>query len=111
MKPNTATHLNWSIDEMYLYLSHAVICIPAKYQEQVANDMAYKLIEWNNTPRSVLRKAMNKYGYTFKENCTWCNENLPHWDDDEDNNPMCSSCKREKAAEDGEEDGEEDGDE
>jgi uncharacterized protein YsxB (DUF464 family) len=53
------------------------MCIDEKAQYQVWNDMAYKLIEWNNTPRDELRAVFRKFHAQFEDLCHDYNEPLP----------------------------------
>lgn len=89
------TQLNWSLKDLYLYLGHAIMCIPDCYQQQVYQGMANKLIEWNNTSRSELRKVFNEYDIEFEEVCIHCNESMPDWNAEEDDEPECDQCKSE----------------
>jgi hypothetical protein len=86
----------FTLDDLFLYLSNAVMCIPDKHQQQVFNDMAYKLIEWSDTPRPVLRKLLDTYGYEFEELCIHCKEEMPGWfqEDEDEPDPVCDQCKK-----------------
>jgi hypothetical protein len=92
------TKLIWSLYDLFLYLSNAVICLPNKYQNHVFNSMAYKLIEWNDTPRSELRTVFDTFGIEFDERCIDCNEEMSDWhqEDEEEPDPVCDTCKSEK---------------
>ncbi len=91
----------FTLDDLFLYLSNAVMCIPEQHQQTVFNDMAYKLIEWSDVPRSTLRKLLDQYGYEFEELCIYCNEEMPDWvqEDEDEPDPICDQCKAERAEE------------
>ena len=97
MEP-TEERLLFTLDDMFLYLSNAVICIPEKHQQTVFNDMAYKLIEWADVPRPTLRELLDKYGYEFEELCIHCNEEMSGWTQEynDEPEPICEACKAEE---------------
>ena len=72
------------------------MCIPDRYKQQVYEGMAYKLMEWNHTPRSELRKVFAEYDIEFEELCIHCNEPMPDWDVEADGEPECEVCKSEE---------------
>ena len=82
--------LVWNLDTLFLYLSHSTMCIGEEHKKQVFNDMAYKLIEWNNTSRCELRAVFRKLGCEFEELCANCNEPLESCDDVEET--LCDEC-------------------
>jgi hypothetical protein len=97
MEQQEKTKLNWSIYDMCLYLSSAVVCIPEKYKQQVFNNMAYRLMEWNDTPRSEFRDVFDKFGIDFEEYCIHCNEEMPNWfPEEEGEEPECKECLSKK---------------
>jgi hypothetical protein len=97
----TDEHPRFTLDDLFLYLGNAVMCIPEQHQQTVFNDMAYKLIEWSDVPRSTLRKLLDKYGYEFEELCIHCNEDMSGWvqEDEDEPDPVCDQCKAEQAEE------------
>lgn len=95
MAESESTKLNWSLDDLFLYLLHATICISDKAKQEVYNGMAKKLIEWNHTSPSELRKTFQKYDIEFEELCIHCNEPMPDWDVEADGEPECNECKSE----------------
>jgi hypothetical protein len=100
------TRLNWTLYDLFLFLSNAVMCIPDKYQQQVFNDMAYKLIEWCDTPRSELRTVFDKFSMEFEELCIHCNEEMSGWrqENEDEPDPVCDACKAEKESDEDDED-------
>lgn len=82
--------LDWDLNTLFLFLSHSTMCIGEEHKNQVFNDMAYKLIEWNNTSRCELREVFRKLGCEFEEHCVNCNEELDSCDDVEA--PLCNDC-------------------
>ena len=65
---STMTTLNWDLYTMFLYLANAVMCIPEKYQEQVFQGMAHKILEWGpDVTREELREVMEKFGFELEE--------------------------------------------
>lgn len=89
------TKLNWTLKTLYLYLGNAVMCIPKRYQLQVYQDMAHKLMEWNDMPCSELRKVFAEYDIEFEKICIHCNEDVPDWSEYDDCDPVCDACKKE----------------
>lgn len=79
------------LDTLFLYLSNAVITLNTKNANQVFQNMAYKLIEWDDIPRSELRRVFNTHGLIFEELCACCNEPLPDYEGDEEE-PRCEAC-------------------
>lgn len=84
--------LDFDLYTMFLYLANATMCINETSKNQVWNDMAYKLMEWNNISRCELRQVFNKFDMEFKELCSECNEELNDYDGD-DEEPKCDNCK------------------
>jgi len=66
------TTLNLSIYQFYLYLANATLCVPEKYRDQIFQDMAYKLMEWDGVPIQELRDVFDKLGIKLKEFCSEC---------------------------------------
>jgi 5-methylcytosine-specific restriction endonuclease McrA len=89
------TRLNWTLKTLYLYLGNAVMCIPKRYQQQVYQDMAHKLMEWNDMSCSELRKVFAEYDIEFEKICIHCNEDVPDWSEYDDCDPVCDACKKE----------------
>jgi len=83
--------LHLSLYELFLYLANATMCIDEQAKDKVWNDMAYKLIEWNDTPRDELRAVFREFWVQFEELCSGCNEQLP--EGDYIGNPLCAECK------------------
>ena len=82
--------LDWDLNKLFLFLAHSTMCIDEDAKEKVFNDMAYKLIEWQNTSRCELRQVFGKLDCKFQEMCSNCNEPLDECDDVE--NPLCPEC-------------------
>ena len=93
MSENNVPQITMSLEHYFLYLMHAVMCIPERYQNQVFNDMAHKLMEWNNTPIADLRKVFHILDLPFEELCTHCNEPLPDWEGEDDEDAVCEQCQ------------------
>ena len=86
--------LHFSLHSFFLYLANATICIDEEAKYKVWNDMAYKLIEWNDTPRDELRAVFREFGAQFEELCYSCNEPLPIIDEEYKGNARCFECMR-----------------
>ena len=82
--------LDWDLNKLFLFLANSTLCIDDYSKQKVFNDMAYKLIEWNNTSRCELRAVFRKFGVDFQELCANCNEELISCDDIEA--PLCDEC-------------------
>jgi len=80
------------LNTLFLYLHNATHSLNEYNKYKVFNDMAYKLMEWNNVPRCELRKVVNEFYVEFEELCTDCNEKLLDYDGDEEE-PRCENCK------------------
>jgi len=87
-----ASNLDWTLDTLFLYLSHSTMCISEEDKHKVFNDMAYKLMEWNNTSRCELRVVFRKLGCKFIEFCFNCYDELDSCCDDEE--PLCNECSK-----------------
>jgi hypothetical protein len=90
------TSLIWELDTLFLYLSNATMCIPGRFQKQVFQDMAYKLMEWEGVTRTALRPVMVKYGFPLEELCSNCNEVINAEEGAEEiteEDPRCSNCQ------------------
>jgi hypothetical protein len=61
------TTLNLSIYQLYLYLANATLCVPETYRDQIFQDMAYKLLEWDGVPIQELRDVFDKLGMKITE--------------------------------------------
>ena len=83
--------LHLSLYTFFLYLANATMCIDEEAKDKVWNDMAYKLIEWNDVSRDELRAVFREFGATFEELCHGCNEPLPS--EEYEGNPLCAECK------------------
>ena len=88
-----SSKLDWNLDTLFLYLANATLCLSHNEKTQVFNDMAYKLMEWNNTSRCELRELFDKYGLEFIDLCARCNEELYGRRDVEE--PLCEQCIKE----------------
>jgi hypothetical protein len=88
------TSLHLSLYTFFLYLANATMCINEEAKDKVWNDMAYKLIEWNDTPRDELRAVFREFGAHFEELCYGCNEKLPIIEEEYEGNALCFECKR-----------------
>ncbi len=93
MSSNDSPQITMTLEDYFLYLMHAVMCIPQRYQTQVFNDMARKLMEWNNTPISELRAVFRKMDIHFEELCNECNESLPDWEGEDNEDAICETCQ------------------
>ncbi len=86
--------LHWTLKDLYLYLGRAVACLSSKDKQRVYDGMASILMEWNDTPRSELRKTFKEYDIDFEETCIHCNESMPHWNEYEyEGEPICDACR------------------
>lgn len=84
------TMLNWDVSTLFLFLGQSTMFLSEKQKHRVFNDMAYKLMEWENTPRHEVRAALAKHDIPFEEHCEECGEDV----DEED--PLCNECKLKK---------------
>jgi hypothetical protein len=84
--------LHLSLYSFFLYLANATMCIDEEAKDTVWNDMAYKLIEWNDVSRDELRAVFRAFGAKYEELCAGCNEPLPDGEEYE-GNPLCAACK------------------
>ena len=82
--------LKLSIDDMFLMLSNTTCVLGYQKQNQVIQNMAYKLEEWFNVTRDELRSALEKVGFKLDECCSMCNAEMPTFDGIGD--PICSEC-------------------
>jgi hypothetical protein len=82
--------LDWDLNKLFLFLANSTLCIDDYSKQKVFNDMAYKLIEWNNTSRCELRGVFRKFDIRFEELCSNCNEEIELCEDIE--NPLCNNC-------------------
>ncbi len=84
--------LHWDLKTLFLFLANSTMCISEKSSIQVWNDMAYKLMEWNDTSRCALRAIFSEFDMPFQELCSSCNDDLLDYDGDEEE-PKCETCK------------------
>jgi hypothetical protein len=84
--------LHWDLKTLFLFLANSTMCINDEAANRVWNDMAYKLMEWNNTSRCELRAVFNKFDMQFQELCSSCNDEMLDYEGDEEE-PKCESCK------------------
>lgn len=83
--------IKFDLDTLFLYLLHATLYIPEKYKNVVYNDMAFKLIEWDNVNRDDLRKILSEHNIKYKELCCECNKELPE-ENEYQGDPLCDRC-------------------
>ena len=86
--------LHFSLHSLFLYLANATLCIDDESKDQVWNDMAYKLIEWNDVSRDEIRAVFRDFGAKFEELCHSCNEPLPIIEEEYVGNALCFECNR-----------------
>ena len=86
------TTLNISIYELFLYLANATMRIPDDLKHIVFQDMASKLIEWDNVERDEVRKVLLEFDIKLDEICESCNEPLP---DHHEGEAKCTRCSSE----------------
>jgi hypothetical protein len=75
---------------MFLYLANATLRIPDDLKNRVFQDMAYKLMEWDDVKRDEIRKVLRQFDIKLDEICEDCNEPLPEHDDQGD--ARCDKC-------------------
>ena len=85
------TTLTLDLYIFFLYLANATITLDEDLKEEVFNNMAYKLMEWDNISRCELRKVFQEFSITFEELCANCNEELWDYNGDEEA-PLCEDC-------------------
>ena len=83
------TQLDWDTDTLFMFLGHSTMFLSERDKNRVFNDMAYKLIEWQNTSRCVLRAILLEHEITFEERCAECNEDIEPNDEE---HPKCPEC-------------------
>ena len=86
--------LHFSLHSLFLYLANATLCIDEEAKDKVWNDMAYKLIEWNDVSRDEIRAVFCDFGAKFEELCHSCNEPLPIIEEEYVGNALCFECNR-----------------
>jgi hypothetical protein len=86
--------LDMNLDDLFLLLLNATLSLDHEQQNQVIQDMAYKLEEWYDTTRDNLRSALVKIGFRLEERCVGCNEEMPNFEGGGD--PVCSDCDSEQ---------------
>lgn len=87
------TMLNWDVNTLFLFLGQSTMFLNEKQKHRVFNDMAYKLMEWENTPRHEVRAALAKHDIPFEERCAECGEDIEPNDEE---HPLCDECKLKK---------------
>lgn len=87
----TQDEIKINLKEMFLLLLNSVDTLRLEEQEQVMNNMAYKLEEWYDVSRDDLRKLLQDVGFKLNEICISCNEEMPEFEGD--GNPLCSICE------------------
>ena len=87
------TTLDFDLKTMFLFLANATLSLDDTSKDRVFNDMAYKLMEWDNISRCEIRKVLKEFDVEFEELCSKCNEPLPDYEDNEEE-PKCEECKK-----------------
>ena len=72
--------LNLSVYDIFLYLANATMRIPDIQKYRVFQDMAYKLMEWDNVGRDEICEVLREFDMKLDEFCEGCNEPLPDYD-------------------------------
>jgi hypothetical protein len=85
-----STQLDWDLDRLFLFLSHATMCIGQQNIRRVFNDMAYKLMEWQDVSRRDLRRVFAKLDFVMEELWANCHDELEGPQDEEA--PVCRAC-------------------
>lgn len=67
--------LNWNLDTLLLFLSHATLSIPDEYKDRVFKGMADKLMEWEHIPMAELQEAYHPFGVALHP-CDHCGYHL-----------------------------------
>jgi hypothetical protein len=62
--------LDWDLDTLLLFLTHATRCIPENYQNVVFEDMASQLIEWDDFTIEELQGAFRLFGRSLRSDLT-----------------------------------------
>ena len=86
--------MNIDLEALFLLLGNATTCIPEAHRNRVFQDMAYKLMEWYDTPRVELRKILEIHGTRMEERCYECNTLIKTEVDQEDAKPLCKMCSK-----------------
>jgi hypothetical protein len=89
------TDLNINVEDLFALLDNSTLRLPSRQLvENVFNDMAYKLMEWYDVPRSTIRKLFANRGIYFEELCSKCDHPIDDTGqiDPEDNEPLCDEC-------------------
>ena len=58
-----------TLDAFLLYLANATMCIPEEYKKRVFQDMAAKLMEWDDITVEQIRAAFAKLDMSFEPRC------------------------------------------
>ena len=91
------TDLNIDLEGLFNLVGNATLRLPSReLVEAIFNDMAYKLIEEYDVPRSTIRKIFAEHDFYFEELCSNCNDPIDDTCqiDPEDNEPLCDDCRR-----------------
>lgn len=83
------TQLDWDTDTLFMFLGHSTMFLSERDKNRVFNDMAYKLIEWQNASRRDLRGILLEHEIPFEERCAECNEDIEPNDEE---HPKCAEC-------------------
>ena len=64
--------LNWNLDILLLYLSNATMRILPEARDRVFQDMANRLMEWEDISVDEMRAAFHSFGKVLIETCSDC---------------------------------------
>lgn len=91
----STSNFNIDLECLFNLLGNAALCLPSRIlTERIFQEMAYKLIEEYDVPRSDLREIFVVHDFEFEEFCSHCNERIEDTDtiDPDDNAPLCDEC-------------------
>ena len=84
------TTLHMDLHNFFLLALNGICTLDSDKQDEVIQNLAYKLEEWYDVTRDELRDALNKIGFKLEEVCVGCNQPMPDFDGFGD--PLCSDC-------------------
>ena len=90
---DTSSRIQMTHQDLFQYLLQAVMCIPDQYKQVVYMGMAHIVMEWRDAPISELRVIFRNMDIPFEELCTHCNEPLPDWEGDDNEDAVCEQCQ------------------
>jgi hypothetical protein len=91
----SSTDFSIDLNGLFTLVGNSTLRLPSReLVEAIFNDMAYKLMEEYDVPRSTIRKIFAEHDFYFEELCSDCNNPIDDTCqiDPEDNDPLCDEC-------------------